>query len=126
MTEPCWLGVTEIAAAYAARQLSPVELLQSLLDRIEALDPKLHAFIRLDADIAMHAAQLAEREIASGRWRGPLHGVPVGIKDIIDVAGVTNYLQLKASAQPHRDTGRARGRQVARGRCNHSGEARHP
>jgi aspartyl-tRNA(Asn)/glutamyl-tRNA(Gln) amidotransferase subunit A len=95
MTEPCWLGVTEIAAAYAARQLSPVELLQSLLDRIEALDPKLHAFIRLDADIAMHAAQLAEREIASGRWRGPLHGVPVGIKDIIDVARVLTTCNSK-------------------------------
>jgi aspartyl-tRNA(Asn)/glutamyl-tRNA(Gln) amidotransferase subunit A len=95
MTEPCWLGVTEIASAYAARQLSPVELLQSLLDRIEALDPKLHAFIRLDADLAMHAAQLAELEIFSGRCRGPLHGVPVGIKDIIDVAGLPTTCNSK-------------------------------
>ena len=95
MTEPCWLGVNEIAAAYAARQLSPVELLQSLLDRIAALDPKLHAFIRLDADLAMHAAQLAEREIFSGRCRGPLHGVPVGIKDSSDVAGLPTTCNSK-------------------------------
>jgi aspartyl-tRNA(Asn)/glutamyl-tRNA(Gln) amidotransferase subunit A len=95
MTEPCWLGVNEIAAAYAARQLSPVELLQSLLDRIAALDSKLHAFIRLDADFAMHAAQLAEWEIFSGRCRGPLHGVPVGIKDIIDVAGLPTTCNSK-------------------------------
>ena len=76
MTEPCWLGVNEIAAAYAARQLSPVESLQSLLDRIAALDSKLHAFIRLDADFAMHAAQLAEWEIFSGRAAARCMGFP--------------------------------------------------
>src|SRR5690349_5290405 len=70
------------------RKLSPVELLSALLARIERLDPKLHAFIRLDADSAMDAARAAEREISAGRVRGPLHGVPIGIKDIIDVAGL--------------------------------------
>lgn len=88
MTAPHWLPATELAAAFAARTLSPVELLNALLARIEAHDPKINAFIRLDAEAALDAAKAAEREIGAGRVRGPLHGVPVGIKDIIDVAGL--------------------------------------
>jgi len=83
-----WMTVAEAAGAIAARNLSPVELMEALLERIGRLDPKLNAFIRLDADAAILAARAAEAEIASGRQRGPLHGVPVGIKDIIDVAGL--------------------------------------
>lgn len=83
-----WMGPGEAARAFAARSLSPVELMQALLDRIAALDPKLNAFIHLDAEEAMVEARAAEAEIAAGRIRGPLHGVPVGIKDIIDVAGL--------------------------------------
>jgi aspartyl-tRNA(Asn)/glutamyl-tRNA(Gln) amidotransferase subunit A len=83
-----WLPATEIAQAYAAKTLTPRQLLIDLLTRIEALDPKLNAFIRLDADGAMADAVRADQEIAAGRSRGPLHGVPVGIKDIIDVAGL--------------------------------------
>ena len=82
------MGPGEAARAFASRSLSPVELMQALLDRIAALDPKLNAFIRLDAEEAMVEARAAEAEIAAGRIRGPLHGVPVGIKDIIDVAGL--------------------------------------
>jgi aspartyl-tRNA(Asn)/glutamyl-tRNA(Gln) amidotransferase subunit A len=88
MTEPHWLSASEASRAFSKRQLSPVQLLTALLARIDRLDPKLHAFIRLDADAAMAAARAAEQEIAAGRVRGPLHGVPVGIKDIIDVAGL--------------------------------------
>ncbi len=88
MTQLYWLSATDIAKAYAARTLSPVELLTALLHRIDHLQPKLHAFIRLDADAAMDAAKVAEKELMAGRSRGPLHGIPVGIKDIIDVAGL--------------------------------------
>lgn len=88
MTALHWLSATELAHAFSTKELSPVEVLKSLLARIEVLDSKLHAFIRLDADAAMQAAVQAEREIFSGRIRGPLHGIPVGIKDIIDVAGL--------------------------------------
>ncbi|HEY0182824.1 MAG TPA: amidase [Rhodopila sp.] len=95
MTAPFWLSATEIAQAFATRTLSPVELLTSLLARIEALDPKLNAFIRLDAEGAMQAAIQAETEIAAGRSRGPLHGVPVGIKDIIDVVGLPTTCHSK-------------------------------
>jgi len=83
-----WLSVAQAARAIAHRELSPVELTQALLDRIQRLDPKLNAFIRVDGDAALQAALTAETEIAAGRARGPLHGVPVGIKDIIDVAGL--------------------------------------
>ncbi len=86
MTEAHWLTAVEASRAFAAKTLSPVELVTALLARIEKLDPKLNAFIRLDAEGAMGAARAAEAEIAQGRIRGPLHGVPVGVKDIIDVA----------------------------------------
>jgi aspartyl-tRNA(Asn)/glutamyl-tRNA(Gln) amidotransferase subunit A len=95
MTDPCWLGATEIAAAYAAKTLSPVELVQSLFTRIEKLDPQLNAFILQDKDAALAAARTAEQELATGHTRGPLHGVPVGIKDIIDVAGLPTTCHSK-------------------------------
>lgn len=83
-----WLTATEAARAIAARELSPVELVQALLARIERLDPRLNAFLSVDGDAALAAAQAAETEIAAGRTRGPLHGVPFAVKDIIDVAGL--------------------------------------
>jgi len=88
VSELHWLSAADAAAAMRERRLSPVELTQALLDRIDRLDPHLNAFIRLDRERALEAARVAEREIMGGRMRGPLHGVPVGIKDIIDVAGL--------------------------------------
>lgn len=61
--------------------------MQDVLTRIDKLDPVLNAFIRLDHETALADAKLAAHEIAAGRSRGPLHGVPIGIKDVIDVAG---------------------------------------
>ncbi len=95
MTAAHWLSATEVAQAYAARTLTPVKLLSDLLGRIEALDGKLNAFIRVDAEAAMQQARIAEQEIAAGRRRGPLHGIPVGIKDIIDVAGLPTTCHSK-------------------------------
>ena len=95
MSDPHWLTASEAARAIAARKLSPVELMTALLERIGRLDPKLHVFIRLDAEGAMDAARAAEAEIISGRPRGPLHGLPVGIKDIIDVAGLPTTCHSK-------------------------------
>ena len=95
MTGLHWLTAAEAAEAIRARRVSPVELTQALLDRIERLDPKLNVFIRLDGAAAMEAAKAAEAEIAAGRPRGPLHGVPVGVKDIIDVAGLPTTCHSK-------------------------------
>jgi len=78
-----WLTASEAARAFAAKTLSPVELMTALLQRIDQLDHRVNAFIRLDGDAAMTMARNAEAEIHAGRSRGPLHGVPVGIKDII-------------------------------------------
>ena len=87
MTAPHTLSLAEAAALIAARRLSPVELLADCLARIEAVEPRLNAFIRLLAGEAMEQARAAEAEIARNGPRGPLHGIPVGLKDIIDLAG---------------------------------------
>jgi aspartyl-tRNA(Asn)/glutamyl-tRNA(Gln) amidotransferase subunit A len=78
-------GVSE---AIRQRQVSPVEVVTTCLDRIERLRPQLNAFITVAADAALQAAKAAEKEIGRGRWKGPLHGIPVGIKDFYDTAGL--------------------------------------
>ena len=98
MTDLHWMTAAAAAKAIAAKELSPVELTAALLARIERLDPRLNAFIRLDGEAAMAAARAAEAEIAAGHSRGPLHGVPVGIKDIIDVAGLPTTCHSKILA----------------------------
>jgi aspartyl-tRNA(Asn)/glutamyl-tRNA(Gln) amidotransferase subunit A len=95
VSAPHWLSATQIAEAYAAKTLTPLRLVTDLLERIEVLDPKLNAFIRLDAEAALRAAEQATAELAAGRGRGPLHGVPVGIKDIINVAGLPTTCHSK-------------------------------
>ena len=87
MTAPHLLPLAEAAALIAARRLSPVGLLADCLDRIAALEPRLNTVIRLVADEAMANARAAEAEIASRGPRTPLHGIPVGLKDIIDLEG---------------------------------------
>jgi aspartyl-tRNA(Asn)/glutamyl-tRNA(Gln) amidotransferase subunit A len=70
-----------------AGRLSSAELTAACLDTIARLDPVLNAFIAVTADRARAEAAAADRELAAGRWRGPLHGIPVSVKDLIDVAG---------------------------------------
>lgn len=86
-------GLADLSIANAAELLrngdiSPVQLTRACLNRIEALNPSLNAFISVTAEIALSQAQKAEDEIRSGNWRGPLHGIPIALKDLIDVAGV--------------------------------------
>lgn len=88
MTRPYELTLAQAAAAVAGGELSPVELVDSVLARIEAVDPKLNAFVTVLADEARAAAKEAERAVAGGGPLGPLHGVPVTLKDLFDVAGV--------------------------------------
>jgi aspartyl-tRNA(Asn)/glutamyl-tRNA(Gln) amidotransferase subunit A len=79
------VGVSE---AIRQRQVSPVQVLTTCLGRIERLRPQLNAFITVAADAALQAAKAAEKEIGQGRWKGPLHGIPVAIKDFYDTAGL--------------------------------------
>lgn len=88
MTRPYELTLAQAAAAVAGGELSPVELVDSVLARIEAVDPKLNAFVTVLADEARAAAKEAERAVAAGEPLGPLHGVPITLKDLFDVAGV--------------------------------------
>lgn len=79
-----------VAAEVRAGRISPVELVEQSLRRIEERDPELNAFQQVLADRALAAARAAEREIAAGRYRGPLHGIPVAIKDLVALSGTAN------------------------------------
>jgi aspartyl-tRNA(Asn)/glutamyl-tRNA(Gln) amidotransferase subunit A len=80
--------ITELVPRLRRKEVSPVELTSACLQRIEKLNSVLNAFITVTADSAMAEARKAESEIARGEWRGPLHGIPVALKDLIDTAGV--------------------------------------
>ena len=80
--------IRELSRRLCAREISPVELTHECLARIEKLNPSLNAFITVTAEYALDRARVAEREIFRGKHRGPLHGIPIGLKDIIDTAGV--------------------------------------
>jgi aspartyl-tRNA(Asn)/glutamyl-tRNA(Gln) amidotransferase subunit A len=82
------LSLREAAVLLRTRKISPVELTQACLERIQQFDSRLHAFITLTAEQALDHARAAESEIAAGTWRGPLHGIPLALKDLIDAAGV--------------------------------------
>jgi aspartyl-tRNA(Asn)/glutamyl-tRNA(Gln) amidotransferase subunit A len=91
--------IAELAPLVASRNVSPVEVTRAVLERITALEPQLNAFITLTADDALAAARAAEAEIQAGRYRGPLHGVPVAVKDNIAVAGHLTTCGSKALAE---------------------------
>jgi amidase len=92
-------SLREVAALLESKQLSPVELTRTMLERIDGLDKTLMSYATLMADSAMTQAQEAEREIASGNYRGVLHGVPVAVKDLCYTRGVPTM----GGAKVHRD-----------------------
>ncbi|HEX2173617.1 MAG TPA: amidase, partial [Dehalococcoidia bacterium] len=100
-----FLTIAEAAELIRTRRLSPVELTRAILDRIEALDGSLHAYITVTADAALRQAAQAEAEIAAGRYRGPLHGIPIAHKDIVWTKGVrtTAHSKLLADWVPAED-----------------------
>ncbi|MFJ6617954.1 amidase [Kitasatospora sp. NPDC091335] len=85
--QPYELTLAAAATEIRERRLSPVELVDSVLGRLDRVEPYLGAYVSVARDQARETAREAEREIARGGYRGPLHGVPVGLKDLIDVAG---------------------------------------
>lgn len=85
--ELCALTLAEVAPLLQQGQLSPVELTQAYLEQIATLNPTLNAFLTVTGDRAIAAARQAEKEIAAGQYRGPLHGAPIALKDLFDTAG---------------------------------------
>jgi aspartyl-tRNA(Asn)/glutamyl-tRNA(Gln) amidotransferase subunit A len=82
------MTLAEISGLIEARSISPVELTRTLISRVEQFDSHLYAFITPTFEIALDQARRAEHEIAHGGWRGPLHGVPFGLKDIYDTSAI--------------------------------------
>jgi aspartyl-tRNA(Asn)/glutamyl-tRNA(Gln) amidotransferase subunit A len=82
------LSIHEVAPLVKQKKISPVEITRACLARTEALNPLLNAFITVTAESALAEARRAESEVQRGQWRGPLHGIPIGLKDLIDTAGV--------------------------------------
>ncbi len=101
----CDLPLLELAARIAGRDVSPVAATEAVLARIAALDGTLNAFVTLFADEALAAARQAEREIAAGAYRGPLHGVPVSVKDLFATKGsrTTASSRILAAHVPDHD-----------------------
>jgi len=83
-----YLTISEASRLLRQKKVSPVELTKAALERIEALNPRLNVFITVTAERALREARAAEREIAGGKYRGPLHGIPITLKDNICAAGV--------------------------------------
>lgn len=98
-------SIEDLARHIRRREVSPVELVDAHLRRIEMLNPQLSAYLTLTADSARQEARRAESDIAAGRWRGPLHGIPYGAKDIIETKGVrtTHGSSFFRDFVPHRD-----------------------
>ena len=86
--QPYYLSIAHLNARLRAMEISPVVIVQACLARIDVLNPRLNAFITVLSDQAREGARQADDEIRAGRWRGPLHGVPVGIKDFYDTANI--------------------------------------
>ena len=99
------LSIAEAASLVRRKAVSPVELTRACLERIEKLNPALNAFITVTAETAMAQARQAEAQVQHGNWHGPLHGIPIALKDLFDTAGVrtTAASALFADRVPQQD-----------------------
>ncbi|HEV8473872.1 MAG TPA: amidase [Methylomirabilota bacterium] len=88
-TDLCWLSATELAALIRRRKVSPVELVDAVLERIDKINPRLNAYVLINADQARHQAKAAERALGKrGTTLGPLHGIPFSVKDLVVTKGI--------------------------------------
>src|SRR5512141_3090656 len=94
-----FLPASELGRRIKARQLSPVALAEGYLERLERIGPKLGAVVTVTRDLGLREARAAEAEISAGKWRGPLHGIPYGVKDLLATKGIPTTW----GAQPFRD-----------------------
>lgn len=99
------LSIAELAPMIEKRQVSPVEVTKSVLDQVDKLQPMLNAYITVTPEEALRAAEAAEKAIASGTYRGPFHGIPIGLKDLYLTKGVrtTGASKILASFVPAYD-----------------------
>ena len=88
MPAPYELPISTAADLIRTRQLSPVDLVRSCLERIDQLESRLHAWVTVNREVAVATARLREEEIQRGQYRGPLHGIPIALKDIFYTAGL--------------------------------------
>jgi amidase len=97
-----YLTLSELSVSLRTKAISPVELVKHMINRIDALEPQLESYVTITAQRALEQAERAEREIGSGQWRGPLHGVPLAYKDIFytDFALTTAGTAIHKSFQP--------------------------
>src|SRR5260221_1127032 len=100
-----FLTIAELNRLYRQRELSPVEVTRALLDRIAKYDDRLHSFLLVTEDVALAQAKEAERELTAGRYRGPMHGIPYALKDIVQTAGIrtTGHSKLREHHVPNAD-----------------------
>ena len=100
-----WLTIADASRLIERRKLSPVELTDALIARAEALDPQINAFLLPTPEKAREQARAAEREIMAGNYRGPLHGIPFGLKDIYCTAGIrtTSHSKICENLVPTED-----------------------
>lgn len=94
----CFMTIAQAGPLLRDRKLSPVELVQACLERIEAVDRQLCAFVTLLPEQALALARCAEAEILRGHYRGPLHGIPIGLKDLFDTKGVRTTAMSRVTA----------------------------
>jgi len=101
VTDPmlCTMTLEQLAPLLRTKELSPVEVTQAHLERIEDLDQAVNAFITVTSDLALDSARRCEQAIMRGEYRGPLHGIPVALKDLYDTAGVLTTAGSKIYAQ---------------------------
>ena len=100
-----WANIEDVSALLRRNKTSPVELTRLCLDRIEKLNGRLKAFVTITAERALVEARMLESEGRAGKWRGPLHGIPIGLKDLFDTAGVRTTAASKqwADRVPSKD-----------------------
>ena len=101
MSDPLFLSIPELGSAYRSGTLSPVAVTRQALERIAKEDSKLNAFITVLGARSLERAAEAERELRAGQDRGPLHGVPIAIKDLVDMAGVPTTFASRAGSPKH-------------------------
>ena len=93
---PHYLTIAEVGELLRQREISAVDLAKTILERIEALEPRLNAYITVTPDLALAQAAQADEEIAAGTYKGPLHGVPVAVKDLLATKGIATTFASRA------------------------------